>query len=275
MGGIAPLRDREPAACRRTSRSAGWTRSTTACSSGPPRPASAIVGGNVARSRQGIVVDVTLLGDAGAPAAALAARGRATTSWSRARSAPRRRACACWRRARGSTTTASWSRPGSGPSRRRRRCSRCLRAQLDPRPPLALARSLAERGLARAGHGPLRRPLERPLRDLRGERRRRRVIDARAAAGRPQGRRPRARARAATPLALALHGGEDYQLLLAVAPDGLEEAARARARLGRRRSRRRASFVEGEPAVRLREAAGSGRSRRAGHDHFRAARRRS
>ena len=45
----------------------------------------------------------------------------------------------------------SWPPPGCGPRARARRVRACLRAQLDPRPPLALAPSLAERGLARAG----------------------------------------------------------------------------------------------------------------------------
>ena len=95
----------------------------------------------------------------------------------------------------------------------------CLRAQLDPQPPLSFARALAEVELVHAAidvsdglSGDLRRLCEASGVAA--------TIDAFAvpvnlhAAGLE-------RARGGDALALALHGGEDYQLLLAVAPENL------------------------------------------------------
>ena len=246
MGGIAALRDRQPLPAAGRSRSAGWTRSTTACSSAPRRRASRSSAGNVARRARPIVVDVTLLGDAGRLLLRTGAQpGRPRGRHGHARRRGRGRAPAR-ARARASTRTASSRRPASGRSRRRPRCLRCLRAQLDPRPPLALARSIAERGLAHAGMD-LSDGLSSDLaRDLRRERRRRRRSTP------PRCRSTRARRAssgraAATPLALALHGGEDYQLLLAVAPGRARRAVASWRGCGASRSPRSASSWRGSP----------------------------
>ena len=79
-----------------------------------------------------------------------------------------------------------------------------------------------------------------------------------------------ARASGGDPYELALHGGEDYQLLLAVAPEGLEEL-RELARVFGAEITPVGRFAPGEPEVRLREASGEERPLvPAGHDHFRA-----
>jgi thiamine-monophosphate kinase len=143
----------------------------------------------------------------------------------------------------------------------------CLRAQLDPRPPLALARSLAERGLARAGMD-LSDGLSSDLAEIcRQSRLGARVevpalpISAAVAA------LERARGGDARPL--ALHGGEDYELLLAVDP-GQFEALKELAGVWGVAIRGIGEFYEGEPGVRVRDDAGEHPLPVQGHDHFRA-----
>jgi thiamine-monophosphate kinase len=78
-----------------------------------------------------------------------------------------------------------------------------------------------------------------------------------------------ARAGGGDPLELALHGGEDYQLLLAVAPDEVNEL-RELARVFGSEVSVIGTFVEGDPAVTLHDAAGERPLVPRGHDHFRA-----
>jgi thiamine-monophosphate kinase len=142
----------------------------------------------------------------------------------------------------------------------------CLRAQLDPRPPLALARSLAERELARAGMD-----LSDGLSSDLAEMCRQGGVGARIEAPSVPVSPAMAgleRARGGTPLAVALHGGEDYGLLLAVDPaefGALEELARVWgvevSAIG--------EFFEGTPEVRVRDEEGERPLPPAGHDHFR------
>ncbi len=129
----------------------------------------------------------------------------------------------------------------------------CLRAQLDPRPPLALARSIAERGLARAGMD-LSDGLSSDLAEICRQSGVGAVIelgalpiDARAAR--------LERARGGDALSLGLHGGEDYQLLLAVAPGDVEELGQL-ARVWGVEVTAIGEFVEGEPSC----AYGTGRA---------------
>jgi thiamine-monophosphate kinase len=77
------------------------------------------------------------------------------------------------------------------------------------------------------------------------------------------------RARGGDAQAVALHGGEDYELLLAVDPgqfEALQELAGvwgvAVCAIG--------EFFEGDPEVRLRDDAGEHPMPSAGHDHFHA-----
>ena len=77
-----------------------------------------------------------------------------------------------------------------------------------------------------------------------------------------------ARASGGDPVELALHGGEDYQLLLAIAPDELDEA-RELTRVFGATLTPVGRLVEGEPQLRLLDAEGERPLAPAGHDHFR------
>jgi thiamine-monophosphate kinase len=143
----------------------------------------------------------------------------------------------------------------------------CLRAQLDPRPPLALARSIAERGLARAGMD-ISDGLSLDLVEICSRSGTGAVIDALALPLDPRAAGLE-RARGGDALALALHGGEDYQLLLAVAPEDLGELSEL-ARVWGVPVTAVGEFVEGEPVVWLRDGAGERPLVPGGHDHFRA-----
>jgi thiamine-monophosphate kinase len=77
------------------------------------------------------------------------------------------------------------------------------------------------------------------------------------------------RARGGDALALALHGGEDYQLLLAVGEGELGEAKEL-ARVWGVELTAIGRFQEGEPDVLLRDEGGTEPLPAEGHDHFRA-----
>jgi thiamine-monophosphate kinase len=225
----------------------------------------ALVGGNVARGRGTIVIDVTLLGDAGRPAAARGARpgDRVVVTGTLGAAAEGVRLLAEGARLDEDgelVATGVWTE-SSGPA-----VAACLRAQLDPRPPLALARSIAERGLARAGMD-LSDGLSVDLAELCSRSGVGAVDRGGPGARRPQGGGPRAGAGRRRPR-LALDGGEDYQLLLAVAPEDMDDVGGSPG-CGGWRSRDVGEFVAGEPAVRLRDAAGERPLLPGGHDHLR------
>jgi thiamine-monophosphate kinase len=142
----------------------------------------------------------------------------------------------------------------------------CLRAQLDPRPPLALARSVAERGIARAGMD-VSDGLSLDLVEICSRSGVGAVIGAAAVPVDPRAAGLE-RARGGDALALALHGGEDYELLLAVEPGAVDEIGEL-ARVWGVEVVALGEFVEGEPAVRLRDAQGERPLAPDGHDHFR------
>jgi thiamine-monophosphate kinase len=96
----------------------------------------------------------------------------------------------------------------------------CLRAQLDPAPPLAFARALAEKELARAGMD-ISDGLSGDLNALCAESGVGARLDPSCLPIDPHAAALE-RARGGDPVALALHGGEDYQLLLSVPPERLE-----------------------------------------------------
>jgi thiamine-monophosphate kinase len=227
----------------------------------------ALVGGNVARARESIVVDVALLGDAGRLLLRSGARpgNRVVVTGTLGAAAEGVRLLADGARLDEDgllTATGVWTE-SSAPA-----VLYCLRAQLDPRPPLALARSIAERGLARAGMD-ISDGLSLDLLEICRQSDLGAVVDAGTvpldakAAGLE-------RARGGDAMALALHGGEDYQLLLAVAPEELDELGEL-ARVWGVAVTAVGELVEGVPAVRLRDAAGERPLAPAGHDHFRRA----
>jgi thiamine-monophosphate kinase len=226
----------------------------------------AIVGGNLARSREGVVVDVTLLGDAGrlllrsgarpgdrvvvTGTLGAAAEGvRLLQEGARLDEDARLVATGVWTESSAAAVLA------------------CLRAQLDPRPPFAVARSIAERGLAHAGMD-LSDGLSSDLLQMCAASGVAAVVDASALPVDPKAA-GLARAGGSDPFELALHGGEDYQLLLAIAPDEVGEV-RELARVFGAEVTAVGDFVDGEPAVTLRDASGERPLAPRGHDHFRA-----
>jgi thiamine-monophosphate kinase len=225
----------------------------------------ALIGGNVARSPAGVVVDVTMLGQARRLLTRAGAKPGDLVVVTGGLGAAAEGVMLLEQGARldeegGLAATGVWTET-SAPA-----VTACLRAQLDPRPPLAAARSLAERGLARAGMD-----LSDGLSTDLAEMCRRGGVGARidlaslpidpSAAG-------LARARGGDSLALALHGGEDYQLLLAVEPGKLD-ALRELVRVWSVPVTAIGEFVDGEPAVLVSDAAGTRPVAPAGHDHFR------
>jgi thiamine-monophosphate kinase len=224
-----------------------------------------IVGGNLARSSRDVVVDVTLLGEAGRlllrsgalPGDEVVVSG---TLGAAAEGVRLLREGARLDEDGQLVAIGVWTESSSAA------VAACLRAQLDPRPPFAVARSIAERGLAHAGMD-LSDGLSTDLSDIcemsgvaAVVERALLPVDPKAAG--------LARAGGGDPFELALHGGEDYQLLLAIAPEALDEA-RELARVFGAELTAVGRFVEGAPEVRLRDHAGERPLVASGHDHFR------
>ena len=225
----------------------------------------ALVGGNLTRARESIVVDVAMLGDSGRLLLRAGARpGDRVVVTGRLGAA----AQGVLLLAEGARldedaellATGVWTE-SSAPA-----ILACLRAQLDPRPPLALARSIAERGLARAGMD-LSDGLSQDLVEICSRSGVGAVIEASAVPVDPRAAGLE-RARGGDPLALALHGGEDYQLLLAVGAEKMGDLGEL-ARVWGVEVAAVGEFVLGEPVVRLRDAAGERPLVPGGHDHFR------
>jgi thiamine-monophosphate kinase len=224
-----------------------------------------LVGGNIARSRAAVVIDVTLLGQTAHPLLRSGARPRDLVVVTGTLGAAAEGVILLRQGARLDdegrlAATGVWTESSS------EAVKTCLRAQLDPRPPLALARSLAERELARAGMD-----LSDGLSSDLAEMCRQSGVGARVEAASVPVSAAMAgleRARGGQGLPVALHGGEDYELLLAVDPadfGALEELARVWGvtvtAIG--------EFFEGEAGVILRDGEGERALPAAGHDHFR------
>jgi thiamine-monophosphate kinase len=226
----------------------------------------AIIGGNLARSREGIVVDVTLIGDAGRlllrsgarPGDLVAVTG---TLGGAAEGVRLLREGARLDEDARLVATGLWTDSSAAA------VASCLRAQLDPRPPFAVARSISERGLAHAGMD-LSDGLSTDLLDMCVASGVAAVVDVSSLPIDPKAA-GLARAAGSDPLELALHGGEDYQLLLALAPDELGEV-RELARVFGSDVTAVGTFLEGAPVVRLNDASGERPLLPRGHDHFRA-----
>lgn len=141
----------------------------------------------------------------------------------------------------------------------------CLRAQLDPAPPLALARTLAEHDVAHAGMD-VSDGLSGDLLQLCLESDVSAWLEASAI---PVSHHAAALARAqgGDAFPLALHGGEDYQLLLAVPPDRLD-ALKDLAVVWDVPLTVVGEFAPGPPALSLRNGDALTPLTPASHDHF-------
>ncbi len=147
-----------------------------------------------------------------------------------------------------------------------RAVTRCLRAHLDPEPPLAFGRSLAEGEWARAAMD----VSDGLSGDLQALCRASGVgawieasaipIDGAAAA--------LERARGGDAFRLALHGGEDYQLLMAVPEEALEDL-RERASVWNLTLSDLGAFTRDPAQLELRSARGAYPLEPAAHEHFR------
>lgn len=144
--------------------------------------------------------------------------------------------------------------------------TRCLRALLDPSPPLAFARALAEQEIAHAAID-ISDGLSRDLLTLCEESQVSAMLEAEKVpvdlhvAGLE-------RARGGDAFPLALHGGEDYELLLAVPPDKLD-AVKDVAVIWDLKISVVGTFEEGLPAVSLTTGGASAPLQPSGFDHFR------
>jgi thiamine-monophosphate kinase len=224
----------------------------------------ALVGGNLTRTEGPAVVDVTLVGDAGRLLLRVGARpgDRVVVTGRLGAAAEGVRLLAEGARLDEDgalAASAIWTESS------REAVAACLRAQLDPRPPLALARSVAERGIARAGMD-LSDGLSIDLLELCTRSGVAAVVDAAAVPVDPRAEALE-RARGGDALALALHGGEDYELLLAVEPSAVDEIGEL-ARVWGVEVADVGEFAAGEPAVRLRDPEGERPLPPGGHDHF-------
>ncbi len=141
----------------------------------------------------------------------------------------------------------------------------CLRAQLDPEPPWAFARSLAEQQLAHAAMD-LSDGLSGDLATLCEENGLAATVDS---ANLPVDVNvlQLERARGANAVTLALHGGEDYGLLLAVPQEGLG-GVRDLAMMWNVPATDIGEFCLGSPAVSIRSGEALNPLPRAAHDHF-------
>lgn len=142
----------------------------------------------------------------------------------------------------------------------------CLRAQLDPTPPLAFARSLAEHDVVHAAID-VSDGLSGDLLEICTQSGVGAWIDPASVPVDPHAGSLE-RARGGDALALALHGGEDYQLLMAV-PEDLLTDLRDLAVVWDLPLSVLGQFTEGEPEVQLRRGESFSPLPTAAHDHFR------
>lgn len=179
-----------------------------------------LVGGNVARSDGGIVIDVTLLGQVKRVVLRSGARPGDLVVVTGHLGGAAEGLKLLGQGARldedgNLVSTGVWTE-SAGPA-----VAACLRAHLDPRPPLVLARALSDRDIVRAAID-LSDGLSGDLSELCRASGVSARIDSTAVPVDPNVTLLN-RARGGDALGLALHGGEDYQLLLAVGPEQLSE----------------------------------------------------
>jgi len=213
-----------------------------------------IVGGNLSRTHDAIVVDVAVVGQADTIVRRSGARAGHVALVTGALGAA---AMGVRLMERGGHARTSG---GEGDAERR-----CIAAQLDPAPPLGFGRAAARAGLAHAAID-LSDGLSGDLLEVCRESRVAAWVDA-GAVPIDAAARSLEQERGGDPLDLALHGGEDYQLLLAAPPEavpGLRDLATrsnvALTVIG--------GFREGNPAVTLRTGDGEAPLVPRSHEHF-------
>jgi thiamine-monophosphate kinase len=213
-----------------------------------------IVGGNLSRSLDAIVVDVALVGQAGVLLRRSGARPGHVALVTGTLGAA----------ALGLRLMEEGQGQHGGPVEDERQ-RRCLAAQLDPAPPLGFGHAVAGAGLAEAAID-VSDGLSGDLLNVCHESGVAAWMDA-AAIPIDDAVRSLAEAHGADALDLALHGGEDYQLLLAAPPDAVPSlrdlAARSHVALSVI-----GGFQAGEPALTLRTGAGEAPLVPRSHEHF-------
>ena len=213
-----------------------------------------IVGGNLSRTPDAIVVDVALLGQADTLVRRSGARpghvALVTGSLGAAAMGVR-------------LMEEGVGRDGARVEDERER--RCIAAQLDPAPPVGFGLAAGRAGLAHAAID-VSDGLSGDLLNVCQESGVAAWLDA-GALPIDDAVKSLAQERGGDALDLALHGGEDYQLLLAAPPEavpGLRDlAARSKVALTAI-----GGFQEGEPALRLRTGAGDAALVPRSHEHF-------
>jgi thiamine-monophosphate kinase len=223
-----------------------------------------LVGGNLAASPGGIVVDITLIGQGDRVVLRSGAQPGdqivVTGSLGAASEGLRLLAEGARLGSEGQLEeTGMWTATSATA------LTRCLRAQLDPVPPLAFGRSLSERDVVHAAID-LSDGLSGDLLHLCRASGCAAWIDAAAVPVDPLAAGLE-RARGGDALQLALHGGEDYELLLAVPPDRLD-ALKDLAVIWDVPLSVVGEFVAGEPAVSLKTDHGMQSLALLAHDHF-------
>jgi thiamine-monophosphate kinase len=211
-----------------------------------------IVGGNVSGTATGIVVDVALLGDCDRILSRGGARPGDVVIVTGTLGAA----------AMGLRLLGEGVRIAAGPEAGRA-SRQCITAQLDPAPPLGLGNAAARADLAHAAID-LSDGLSGDLRTV--------CEESGVAAWVDAGRLPidpavMELAAADDPSSLALHGGEDYQLLLAAPPEAVPALRDLAARMSVPLTEV-GGFAAGEPAVSLRTAEGTTPLRPRSHEHF-------
>jgi len=224
-----------------------------------------LVGGNVSRSASGIVIDVTVLGQAARVVrrAGAVAGDVVVVTGPLGGSAEGLKLLGQGARLDDEgnlVSTGVWGESAAAA------VAACLRAHLDPQPPLALTRALSERELVHAAID-LSDGLSGDLAEMCRASGVSAVVDATAVPVDPHVTLL-TRSRGGDGLGLALHGGEDYQLLFAVPPEHLAEL-RALAGIWDMTISVLGHFEQGPGAVMLKSPGELKPLLAASHDHFR------
>lgn len=214
-----------------------------------------IVGGNLSRTHDAIVVDVALIGQGDTIVRRNGARAGHVALVTGTLGAA----------AMGLRLMDEGKRLGAPGGIDGPREQRCIRAQLDPAPPLGFGRAAAQAGLAHAAID-LSDGLSGDLLTVCQESGASAWVDA-AAVPIDDAAKALEEERGGDPLSLALHGGEDYQLLLAAPPEAVSRLRKLAAGL-KVALTVVGGFAEGKPALSLRAGAAETPLEPRSHEHF-------